>query len=127
MNIIEIIILPLIFGLIFGSGIFLLIYLGISDYVAYTGWCLISGVIILLIILTYTYRTMSSHPKLAMHDPRLYEYYRNINQDQNYYSQPDPYGRPITRPVPRSIAKNMINKNANLHKPSKIQTKKKFE
>jgi hypothetical protein len=54
-NLIEIIAFPLIFIMLFILGIYLFVYLELLDYVLYTSWCLISGVIVVAIIFYFTY------------------------------------------------------------------------
>ena len=54
-NLIEIILLPLIFIGIFIVGVGLLIHFKIDTQEIYAGWCLISGAVVMCIVLAYTY------------------------------------------------------------------------
>ncbi len=54
-NIVEILIIPLIFVSIFGLGLMLLVLLDVENYLVYTGWCLLSGVIVIALVGAYTY------------------------------------------------------------------------
>jgi hypothetical protein len=54
-NIVEILLLPIIFVMIFGLGLILLVFLDVQNYLVYTAWCLISGVVVIVLIGAYTY------------------------------------------------------------------------
>ncbi len=115
-NIIEILIFPLIFALIFFAGLYALIELKINNYFAYAGWCTISGLILFLIIFFYVYRTLSVRPKQAIQDPRMVQFYYNAQTKDNLsFPNPNPYGvHPMkemnfhgTKPDPKTA--NMLN------------------
>jgi hypothetical protein len=54
-NLIEIIILPLIFISIFIAGTIILTMFNILNYMIYAGWCLISGIMLMIIVWVYSY------------------------------------------------------------------------
>ena len=80
-NLIEIILLPIVFVLVFISGTFGLIYLHVNNYLAYLTWCAISFVVVIAIIISYTYLTLRYDP---MFPPVLPPYYGA------YYTQAPP-------------------------------------
>jgi hypothetical protein len=71
-NIIEILILPLVFIMIFIAGIFLLVFLEIFDYVVYTSWCLFSGIIVIAIIAYFTYLKIKPKKREPLYYPPRY-------------------------------------------------------
>lgn len=77
-NIIEILILPLIFIAIFIAGMIIFIQFNLNNYLLYTGWCFISGVIVIGIIGIYTYLILKedSYDKYqSRQPPQKHPYY----------------------------------------------------
>jgi hypothetical protein len=72
-NLLEILILPLIFIMIFTSGAILFVSMGIINYSVYAGWCFGTGAIVGGVVLYYSYRSLNRDPKQLIDNRYLYE------------------------------------------------------
>ena len=59
-NILEIILVPLLFGFLYMGGVLLLMGFGIINYMVHAGWCLGTGGIVISILAVYTYLSLSA-------------------------------------------------------------------
>ena len=93
-NIVELLILPIIFIIIFSLGFILLVYFNVQNYLVYTAWCLISGIIVIALIGAYTYlmideRSVEKVVKLKQQIAIEAERFR-INQQQKITTKRPP-------------------------------------
>jgi hypothetical protein len=84
-NIIEILLLPIIFVIIFLAGVFALVQLNINNYLAYASWCLITGIIVILIVGFITYRLLRADDWAPQVLPPFYGSNYSSEQIQNLH------------------------------------------
>ena len=91
-NLLEIILIPLIFLAILGSGLGMFFYFEVYNYFIYTTWCIISGMILLGLIIFYTYHFIKPGVDPAF-ELGLYQDWKSQTRPKNDYAQPNKFSR----------------------------------